>query len=134
MSDPAFENIDEKYRSCLAEMADSQDGYYLIAEMKKDGTPVATCCAFPEGKNYDIGYCVSRKYWKNGFGTEILEALIRWIWKSGGVSVTGEVADANAASIALLRKVGVCEDRKTRYKKWGEETFFDAHYYMRVLH
>ena len=133
MSDPLLENIDEKYRSCLEEMADNQEGYYLIAELKENGTPVATCCAFPEEKNYDIGYCVSRKYWKNGLGTEMLEALIHWIREAGGVSVTGEVADSNAASIALLRKFGFCEDKRTRYKKWGEETFFDAHYYKLVL-
>ena len=47
----------------------------------------------------------------------------------GGKSVTGEVADINLASVALLRKFGFSEDRKTRYRKWGEETCFDAHYY-----
>ena len=46
-----------------------------------------------------------------------------------GKSITGEVADINLASVALLRKFGFSEDRKTRYKKWGEETYFDAHYY-----
>ena len=31
--------------------------------------------------------------------------------------------------VALLHKFGFSEDRKTSYKKWGEETYFDAHYY-----
>ena len=29
--------------------------------------------------------------------------------------------------ISLLHKFGFSEDRKTSYKKWGEETYFDAH-------
>ena len=47
----------------------------------------------------------------------------------GGKSITGEVADINLASVALRHKFGFSEDRKTRYKKRGEETYFDAHYY-----
>ena len=59
----------------------------------------------------------------------MVAAILRWVKAKGGKSVTGEVADANLPSIALLRKFGFAEDRKTRYKKWGEETYFDAHYY-----
>ena len=129
MSDPAAENMDEKYLACIDGMEDEPDGYYMTAELRENGAPVGTCCAFPEGGNYDIGYCISKDHWKEGLGTEMLAALIEWIKQQGGRSVTGEVADQNTASVALLSKLGFCPDRKTRYKKWGEETYFDAHYY-----
>lgn len=129
MSDPIRENMDEAYLKCVDEMEDNPDGYYLVAEWKEDGTPVGTCCIFPENENYDIGYCVSKDHWKEGLGTEVIDAIIRWVKAEGGKSITGEVADINLASVALLRKFGFSEDRKTRYKKWGEETYFDAHYY-----
>ncbi len=129
MCDPVRENMDETYLKCVDEMEDSPEGYYLIAELKENGMSVGTCCIFPENGNYDIGYCVSKDRWKEGLGTEMIGAIIRFVKKSGGRSVTGEVADGNIASIALLRKFGFSEDRKTRYKKWGEETYFDAHYY-----
>ena len=129
MSDPIRENMDEAYLKLVDEMEDNPDGYYLIAESKDDGTPVGTCCIFPENGNYDIGYCISKKHWKKGLGTEVVDAIIRWVKAEGGKSVTGEVADVNLASVALLRKFGFSEDRKTRYKKWGEETYFDARYY-----
>ena len=129
MSDPSSENQDEGYRQAVAEMEDSPDGYYLIAILKEDGSRVGTCCAFPENENYDIGYCISKDHWKEGLGTEMIGALIEWIRAAGGKSVTGEVADLNLASVALLRKLGFSEDKKTRYKKYGEETYFDAHYY-----
>lgn len=129
MSDPAFENQDEEYLQSIDEMEDNPDGYYMIAVLKEDGSPVGTCCAFPENENYDIGYCISKSHWKEGLGTEMIDALIDRIRSEGGKSITGEVADVNLASIALLRKFGFSEDRKTRYRKWGEETYFDAHCY-----
>lgn len=129
MSDPVRENMDEAYLKCIDEMEDNPEGYYLVVEWKKDGTPVGTCCIFPENGNYDIGYCISKGYWKEGLGTEVVDAIIRWVKEEGGKSITGEVADINLASVALLRRFGFLEDRKTRYKKWGEETYFDAHYY-----
>ncbi len=130
MSDPVRENVDEAYLQCVDEMEDNPEGYYLIAAWKEDGTPVGTCCIFPENNgNYDIGYCIAKDHWKEGLGTEMVDAILRWVRAEGGKSVTGEVADGNLASVALLRKFGFAQDRKTRYKKWGEETWFDAHYY-----
>lgn len=130
MADPVCENQDKEYLQAVDEMEDHPDGYYLIAVLKEDGGPVGTCCAFPEKGNYDIGYCISKSHWKKGLGTEMMDALIGWIKEEGGKTITGEVADVNLASIALLRKFGFSEGRKTRYKKWGEETYFDAHCYQ----
>lgn len=134
MVDPTAEHRDERYLAAVDEMADEPDGYYLVAELRADGTPVGTCCAFPEaGDNWDIGYCIHKAHWREGLGTEMVSALILWIKARGGRSVTGEVADDNAASVALLRKLGFTPDRKTRYRKWGEATWFDAHFYKLEL-
>ena len=129
MSDPSSENVDDEYLQCVDEMEDSPDGYYLIAELKEKGIRIGTCCAFPENENYDIGYCISKDHWRKGLGTEMIAALIEWIKSAGGRSVTAEVADENTASIALLKKIGFKEDRESRFKKWGEDKEFDAHYY-----
>ena len=129
MGDPVRENMDETYLKCVDEMEDDPEGYYLLVEWKGDGTPVGTCCIFPENGNYDIGYCISKDHWKEGLGTEVIDAIIRWVKAEGGKSITGKVANINLASIALLHKFGFSEDREARYKKWGEETYFDAHYY-----
>ena len=133
MSDPVCENQSEKYLQAVDEMEENPEGYFLLAVLKEDGSPVGTCCAFPENENYDIGYCISKAHWQKGLGSEMLEALIAWIKAEGGKTITGEVADENTASIALLRKFGFLEDRKTRFKKWGEEKYFDAHYYKLTI-
>ncbi len=129
MSDPETGDADKKYLSLIDEMEKCEDGYYFIAELKDDAIPVGTCCAFPEGKNYDIGYCISKEYWKQGLGTEMISELIKWIASQGGASVTCEVADDNAASLALLKKFGFIKDGKSKYKKRGTDIYFDAHYY-----
>ena len=129
MSDPARKNIDEKYLACIDEMEDNPEGYYLIAELRETGMPVGTCCVFSESGNCDIGYCVSKDHWREGLGTEMVGALISLARALGGKSVTGEVADVNRASVALLRGLGFREERKARYKKWGEDTWFDSCFY-----
>ena len=120
MTEPVMENVDEKYLSLVDTLEDEQDGYNFFVELKDGGNriPVGTCCAFPEeGNNYDIGYCIAKNHWKEGLGTEMISALIEWIRERGGRSVTGEIADDNAGSVGLARKLGFHPDRKTRYKK-----------------
>ena len=133
LSDPVLEAADARYLSLIDEMADEKDGFYLIAELKGSDIPVATCCAFPEGDNCDIGYCVCKEMWRQGYGGEMIKALIGWAEHSGMASLSAEVADDNAASVALLKKFGFRADRITRYKKRGEETYFDAHVYVLAL-
>lgn len=127
MADPLYENIDEKYLSYFDGMQDCPDGYYMIVETKGDGKPVGTLCMFPENDNYDIGYCVAKEYWRKGFGSEMIAAVIDFVKAHGGTSVTAEVADGNAASLALLHKFGFTAAKKTGYKKRNEEKYFDAH-------
>ena len=127
MADPLYKNIDEKYLSYFDGMQDCPDGYYMIVETKGDRERVGTLCMFPENGNYDIGYCVSKDHWREGFGSEMIAAVIDFVKAHGGTSVTAEVADGNAASLALLHKFGFAAGKKTVYKKRNEEKFFDAH-------
>ena len=77
LSDPAREYVDEVFQRALDGLQDSGDGYYLVVERKDGGERIGTCCAFPDeaGKVYDIGYCVHRSCWRQGFGREIVELL-----------------------------------------------------------
>ena len=133
MCDPDRAHQDERYLRAVAEMACEPNGYYLVAELRESGVPVGTCCAFPEGTNYDVGYCILKSHWRQGLGTEMLRGLLGWIRDQGGRSVTGEIADGNAASVALATGLGFAPFKATRYKKWGEEKYFDAHWYRLEL-
>ena len=133
MSDPLHENADEAYLAYFDGMEDDPDGYYLVAELRETGARVGTCCVFPEEGGFDIGYCIAKEHWREGLGSEMLGAILRWAAEHGGGAVTAEVADANAASAGLLRSFGFREARKTRFRKCGEETCFDAHVFAKTV-
>ena len=127
MSDPLLQNADERYLSFFDDMEDEPDGYYLTAEWRGSRAPVGTFCLFPEGESWDIGYCIAKEHWREGLGSEMIAAALSFIKANGGRTVTAEVADDNIASRALLFKFGFTEGAQTRFKKYGEDRFFDAH-------
>ena len=82
---------------------------------------------------YDIGYCIDRKYWKQGYGTEVIGLLLDWIRDHGGKKVTAEVAVENNASNALLVKCGFEVERATEFKKYNMDVVFKSYIYQILL-
>ena len=133
LSDPAADTADGEYLEVFDGMEDAEDGLYFVALLRDGGVPVGTCCAFPEDGVWDVGYCVQASRWRQGLGSELLRGLTDWIRDRGGLAVTAEVADENAASRALLRKFGFREYKKTHFKKRGEERWFESHVFRLKL-
>lgn len=135
MSDPTAEHVDETYRRALDEMEDCADGYYLIVQRQDSEERVGSACVFPDesGKTYDIGYCIRKDCWRQGYGTELAEGLIDWIRVQGGERVTAEVAMENAGSNALLRKMGFVRARESEFKKWNMNVRFKSWIYEKTL-
>jgi len=134
MSDPSLAHVDDTYLAALDGMAAEETGCYLVAELKADRSPAATCCAFPgEDGNWDIGYCLHRSLWRQGYGTELLTAVLAWLKQNGAKTVTAEIADENAASRALAARLGFAPVRESSFKKWGEDTRFPARIYQLSL-
>ena len=127
LSDPISENIDERYLGYFENMADDPEGYYLVCEFKETHVVCGTFCMFSSEDGYDIGYCVDKAYWQQGIGSEMMQATLTWMKGHGAASVTCEVADDNIASMALLEKFGFVPIQKTKFRKWGEDTWFDSH-------
>ncbi len=128
LSDPTAESADPEYMDALKTLVDDPSGYYLIIEA--DGKRIGSCCAFPDENGvYDIGYCLHKTFWRQGYGYETLKLLISWIERLGGRKITAEVADANAASVALLRKCGFTAQKKTSFAKYHTDIRFDSHVY-----
>lgn len=129
LSDPTREYVDELYRRALNGMQDSADGYYLIVELQDTGERIGTCCLFPEERVYDIGYCVHKSRWKQGFGTESVNLLAGWVREQGGIAVTAEAARENRGSCALLEKCGFTVVQESSFKKYHMDVAFDSFIY-----
>lgn len=134
LSDPTSEHADEIYQKALDTLEDSKYGYYLIAELLNTKEKIGTACIFPDEKNrYDIGYCIHKTKWKQGYGSEVISLLLSWLQEQGADEVTGEVAADNIASNKLLQKSGFHITKETRFKKYNMDITFDSYIYSRNL-
>lgn len=73
------------------------------------GTFVGDLCfkGLPENGQPEIGYGLDEAYWNRGYATEAVRAACQWALAQPGVTaVEAETDPANAASQAVLRKVG----------------------------
>lgn len=133
LSDPTAEYVDEVYQRALDGLQDSKDGYYLIVELRSSGERIGTCCVFPDKDVYDIGYCIHKSRWRQGFGTELVNLLVNWLREQGGLAVTAEAARENLGSCALLEKCGFTVKKEASFKKYNMDVRFDSLIYERKL-
>jgi len=135
LSDPDRAHVDEAYQQALDGLQDSADGYYFIVELRVDREQIGTCCAFPdkEGRVWDIGYCIRKDRWRQGFGMEVVERIVDWVREQGGSVITAEVAGENRASCALLEKCGFTAVKTTSFKKYNMDISFDSFIFEKKL-
>ena len=135
LSDPERAYVDEGYQKALDGMQDCGDGYYFVVELRGTGERIGTCCVFPdgEGKVYDIGYCVHKDCWRQGFGTEVVRLVLDWVREQGGTAVTAEAARENRGSCALLEKCGFTVVKETSFKKYHMDITFESFIYEKKL-
>ena len=107
MADPPRDKADESYFS-FDGVENNGEWCPMVVYHKKTGDFLGTCSVMPldGGKRWDFGYAVHKKYWKQGYATEILQKLIELGREMGAASFSANVAKENAASNALLRKLG----------------------------
>lgn len=122
LCDPEWDYIDENFVKAVSVIEYSEWGYYFVAELNDTRFLIGSCCAFQDEKNkesYDIGYCIHKFLWRQGFGVEIVSLLLDWIKSRGGKSVTAEAAKENEASCALLKKLGFEVEKEAEFKKYN---------------
>lgn len=135
MSDPTAEYVDEEFQNALNTLGESKFGYYLVIELADTRETIGSFCIFPDEDKrvYDIGYCIHKKYWRSGYGSEVLALVLDWLTARGAQKVTAEVAVDNSASNALLRKFGFEVEKKTEFKKYHMDVRFDSYIYGKTL-
>lgn len=134
MSDPTREYVTDAYQSILDDLENSDDGYYLVAELANEGVPIASAGIFPtEDGLYDIGYCVHQSKWRQGYGSEIVALLLDWLDRHGAKKVMAEVAVDNLPSNLLLQKFGFAVEKKSTFRKYNMNVQFDSYIYAKEL-
>lgn len=129
LSDPTQDFVDDVYQGAVDTMQDSEDGYYFVVEDTMKSIRVGTCCAFPNGDNcgMDIGYCIHKEYWRNGYATEVVKKLIEWAAQQSYKTITAEVAKDNEASCGLMTKLGFIIKEEKFFKKYHMDISYDSY-------
>ena len=81
----------------------------------------------------NIGYCVHKSCWRQGFGREIVELLLDWARDQGATAVTAEAARENRGSCALLEKCGFTALREASFQKYHMDVTFESLVYEKKL-
>jgi RimJ/RimL family protein N-acetyltransferase len=75
----------------------------------------------------EFGYMTVSVHRRRGYAEEAMRALLRWAVAEPGVEAfRATVAPGNAASIALLTKLGLAATGRHRHPERGEELIFQA--------
>ena len=131
LSDPAREYVDERYQRALDTLGESEKGYFLVAELANSNERIGSACIFPNGDTnvYEIGYCIHKSKWRQGYGSEAVGLIIEWLKAHGVEKVAAEAATENTASNALLKKLGFALVRTSEFKKYNMGITYPSNVY-----
>jgi ribosomal-protein-alanine N-acetyltransferase len=133
MADPPRDKADEATLSFAVDIEKDEGWYPMVAFHKATGDFLGTCSVVPmdDGSRWDLGYAVHKKYWRQGYATELLQKLIETGREKGVKSFTANVAKENAASNAVLKKLGfhVWKDTAS-FRKRGTDIVFPEYTYL----
>lgn len=135
LPDPSLENMDDGYRKSLESLGDDDTCCYLIAESKTSGDRIGTCSFMPmdDGLVYDIAYCVHKKYWRNGYATEMAQGMIAYAKQQGAKKITIVINQENVASNAIAQKLGFQVVGEKSYQKKGTTLEYTDYKYELVI-
>lgn len=135
LADPPRDKADEDELN-FAVGIEQQEGWYpFVAISKETGDYIGTCSVVPGTDNlhWDLGYCVHIKYWRQGYATEMIKALIEYGYCNGGRTFTANVAQENAGSNAVLKKLGFYIEKEGTFKKRNTDIEYDEYTYRQDL-
>jgi len=129
------EEIDDEYLKMLECLGEDDECCYLIPVFKDSLERVGTCSFMisEDKKVYDIAYCVHKKFWCQGYATEIAQGMINYARAQGAEKVTIFVGQENAASNRVAQKCGGKIVGENTYKKRGTDIIMKDYKYEIIL-
>ena len=136
MADPPRDKADEAYLHFAVGIENDEGWYPMVVHHKETGDFLGTCSVVPmdDGTRWDFGYAVHKKFWRQGYATEILQKLIVLGREKGIKRFSAKVAKENVASNAVLRKLGfgVWKDEGSFPKRCTDIVYAEYTYLLEV--
>lgn len=132
LADPPRDRADEQYLSWGKDVETEEGWYPMIVILRETGERIGTCSLvpYPDENRWDLGYALHRQYQRQGYGTEMIRAMIEYGRAHGGRVFTADVAKENAGSNAVLRKLGFAPVREGSFTKRNTEIVFESFTYQ----
>lgn len=119
-------------RRVLSEMAQANTaGRAVCVAIVQDGQVIGSVELFRlqsgmrSGREWSLGYGLARKYWRQGFMSEALHALLPVLYQHGANRITAEVSKDNRPSAGLLTSLGFVSEGVHREKGYWDGQFHD---------
>jgi len=131
LMDAQKETVDEAYLNEIRGLGDDPACCYLIAESKATSERIGTCSFIPGegGAEYDIAYCVHKKFWRQGYATEMAEGMVDYARSQNAKRATILIFSENPGSNAVAKKLGFqVVDQKIRKKRGNNREFTEYKY------
>ena len=135
LPDEAMESIDPEYLKMLESLGEDEECCYLIPVLKDSQERIGTCSFIPspDGKVYDLAYCVHKRFWCKGYATEMAQGMITYARSQGAEKATIVVSQENAASNRVAQKCdGQIVSENTYTKRGTNITMKDYKYEIQL--
>jgi [ribosomal protein S5]-alanine N-acetyltransferase len=131
LSDPPREKANDVYLKWKEDVEIYDGCYYFVSVSRETGNYIGTCSAIPndDKKHWDLGYTVHQNYWRQGYATEMIRALIDFCRVNGGKEITAHVAKENIGSNAVLKKLSFYIEKEGTFRKCGTDIIYDEYTY-----
>lgn len=131
LADPPRDRADEAELNFAAGIEQDEGWYPFVAELRQTGERIGTCSLVPGADKtcWDLGYCVHRDYWRQGYAAEMIRAMIGFGRSRGGRVFTATAARENAGSNAVLRKLGFRVEKEGSFRKRLTDIVYPAYTY-----
>ncbi len=132
MSDPPRDKADAATLNFAQGIESDESWYPFVAILKETGEAIGTCSIIPmeNPTHWDLGYAIHKNYWRQGYATEMLTAVIDFAYAKGARKFTAKVAQENAGSNGVMRKLGFVVEKEGSFKKLCTDIVYADYTYV----
>ena len=129
---PTHQSVDVSQRVLAQWIADyaKPDVYQWAIELRELGEPIGSISAVGMDERTEmihIGYCIGSRWWRQGYTSEALAAVIRFFIREVGVKRIEALHDPqNPNSGRVMRKCGMTYEGTLRKADWNNRGIVDA--------
>ena len=115
---------------------EKKDYYQWAIVLRETDEPIGSMAVVNQRDDVgkaEIGYCIGRRWWRQGITPEALSAVIRFLMDEVGMQrIEARHDPRNPASGAVMRKCGMTFEGTLRRSDWNNQGLCDASYYAIV--